>query len=67
MPIDTVERISPRLECLVDDYGLPNVLEALEVICEEKADFARDNWQDYEMEEGWRSAGEAIAQALATL
>lgn len=52
-----------ELEGLIDRVGLPNVLEDLVVICNEKAEHIRCNWQDDALAKVWEHAGQVIETA----
>jgi hypothetical protein len=54
--IDTVE----ALERLVDAHGLLHVLTGLEIMCDEKAEHIRANWQDIVTSKVWNDAGKSI-------
>jgi hypothetical protein len=56
---DTVE----ALEALVDKHGLLHILTGLEIMCGEKAEHVRSNWQDETLAKAWDSAGKAIYRA----
>lgn len=45
-----------ELETLVDRYGLANLVEMLAIVCEEKADHIRANWQDRITANAWAAA-----------
>ena len=45
-----------ELETLVDRYGLANLVSALAIVCEEKADHIRANWQDKVTANAWSAA-----------
>jgi hypothetical protein len=44
------------LEAIVDCSGLFGTIEMLEVICEEKAEHCRVNWQDEALSKAWLRA-----------
>jgi hypothetical protein len=48
------------LEALVDKYSLECVIDALAVMCLEKADHVRSNWQDETLACDWERDAEAL-------
>jgi hypothetical protein len=46
---DTME----ALEAVVDRVGIKNVVELLAIICQEKAEHIRTNWQDHTTAAVW--------------
>jgi len=48
------------LEEMVDRIGLTETLATLGLICHEKADHIRHNWQDKEAAKPWRRMGQSI-------
>ena len=48
------------LEALIDKHGLVHVLTGLELVCEEKAEHIRHNWQDRKTAACWDSAARQI-------
>ena len=53
--------IDLQLENILDSAGLSKLLERLAIVCHEKADHLRTNWQDYEAALNWEAAGSKIA------
>lgn len=43
------------LECLVDKYGLSAVVDNLSIVCGNKAQHLRENWQDNSSAKLWDS------------
>ena len=52
--------LADKLEALVDETSIDAVLEALEIVCREKAGHLQSNWQDNTSAFAW----EQIANAL---
>jgi hypothetical protein len=52
--------ITEALEAMIDAHGLLHVLTGLSLVCSEKADHLRDNWQDIDGDYCWRKASKAI-------
>jgi hypothetical protein len=52
--------ITEQLEALIDGSSLLDVLTGLSLICSEKADHIRDNWQDTTTARTWRKASNEI-------
>ena len=59
----TKHDITEDLEALVDRHGLLHVLTGLELVCEEKAEHIRANWQDRKTAAFWDRAGKACGAA----
>ena len=55
------------LELLVDRWGVRGVLEALAVVCGDKADHLRHNWGDGRLAAGWELDGRPIGALAADL
>lgn len=53
--------IDLQLENILDNAGLSRLLERLAIVCHEKADHLRTNWQDYGAAKNWDDAGSKIA------
>jgi hypothetical protein len=45
--------VADQLEALIDKYGLQHILTGLELVCGEKADHIRSNWQDNATARSW--------------
>lgn len=56
------ERVE-ALEALVDSEGLEDVLIALHLVCLEKAEHLRCNWQDEATAKAWERAADAVRKA----
>lgn len=52
-----------NLEALIDSNGLLHVLTAIDLICIEKADYIKINWQDKVLARKWKSAARQIEKA----
>jgi hypothetical protein len=55
MSID-LENCTDTLERLIDRHGLVEVTVGLELVCSEKAEHLRVNWQDAKSAKPWESA-----------
>ena len=42
----SIKEASYQLEQLIDKFTLPQIIDQLAVVCREKADHLRENWQD---------------------
>lgn len=51
------------LEALIDKHGLLHVLTGLELVCGEKAEHIRHNWQDNHMARQWDKASDVCGKA----
>ncbi len=51
------ESLTDRLESMIDRHGLTHVLIGLGLVCHEKAEHLRANWQDRESAKQWYRAG----------
>lgn len=45
--------LNDTLESLIDTHGLTHVLNAIAVVCSEKAEHLRTNWQDSAAAKDW--------------
>lgn len=57
-PLTTIER--EQLEMLVDAHSMADVLDALEIIANEKAVHISENWQDRPLAKLWANAARQI-------
>jgi len=48
---------------MIDHYGLLSVLEDISVVCWEKAEHIRTNWQDDKLARAWEEAGVVVDKA----
>lgn len=61
MPTGTLDRPTcNQIEALIDSHSLTRVLESIALICREKADHIRENWQDKVTAEPWDKAARHI-------
>jgi len=60
----THKEIETALEAMIDSQGMVAVLTALEIICDEKANHLRHNWQDTATARVWERGSSAIGKAL---
>lgn len=49
-----------ELEMMIDKNGLSDVLDAISVICAEKAEHLRTNWQDKNAARDWTKASNLV-------
>lgn len=59
----TQAKLVETLEALVDGEDLSHVLIALNLVCVEKAEHIRCNWQDQQTAKVWDRAATAIRKA----
>lgn len=52
--------VTDTLESLIDRHGLLHVLTGLELVCAEKAEHIRTNWQDRATARPWDTAASRI-------
>lgn len=57
-PLTTLER--EQLEMVVDSHSMADVLDALEIIANEKAEHISGNWQDEPLAQLWKFAAKWI-------
>ena len=57
------ENISDTLEQMIDKHGLLHVLTALDLICTEKVEHIKVNWQDPVTAKPWERASNALYTA----
>jgi hypothetical protein len=60
----TVTDLVEAIEATVDKHGLIHVVTALELMCQEKAEHLRANWQDEQSAKVWDKAAKAIYAAV---
>lgn len=63
----TKDDIAERLELMVDRNGLFHVLTGLAIICEEKAEHLRSNWQDEITAKTWQRDANQIERILGKI
>jgi hypothetical protein len=59
--------LETTLEALVDAHGLTNIVEALAVICAEKAEHLRANWQDKTTARAWSADFRTLDKAARAI
>lgn len=59
--------ITETLEAMIDKHGLLHVVTGLELICREKADHIRTNWQDKQTARVWDIAARHLDHAAHRL
>lgn len=57
--------IVETLEPLVDKHGMTHVLAGLALMCFEKAEHLRVNWQDIPSAKTWERAGKRVEELAA--
>ena len=57
------EAVAEILETLIDRHGLLHILTGLELVCSEKAEHIRDNWQDARLARLWDRAARVCGNA----
>ena len=55
------------IENIIDRVGVDELIEMLEMICNEKADHLRVNWQDPSLAKAWEKQGDAFARISLTV
>lgn len=65
--MDPKQDLVQEIEKHVDAHGLLHVLTALELMCHEKADHIRTNWQDNATAKVWERDGQRIGRLLANI
>lgn len=58
----TTQELKNQLERLIDGHSTSTVLEALSLVCYEKANHIEENWQDKNLASTWNSAGNMISK-----
>lgn len=56
----TTDDITAELEAMIDKHGLLHVVTGLELICREKAEHIRVNWQDRGLARLWDRAARQL-------
>lgn len=67
---DAVSRapsVTEQLEAMIDAHGLLHVLCGLELICDEKAEHIRANWQDRDLAKEWNKASTQCKRAASEI
>lgn len=55
--------IAEQIEAMIDQASVLDVLTALEIVCGEKADHIRANWQDKVLANAWDRASKVCGTA----
>jgi hypothetical protein len=63
MPTD----ITQTLEEMIDRYGVTHVVTGLSLVCFEKAEHLRTNWQDKVTAKAWDADGKALDKVARLL
>ncbi len=58
-----MSNIETELEALIDRHGLTHVVNTLSVICAEKAEHLRSNWQDKAAAKVWSADSNILDDA----
>ncbi len=56
--------LKEQLESLIDQHGLPQVLEAMAQVCYEKAEHIAVNGQDVSLAKSWMQQGKRIESSI---
>lgn len=56
MTRDEVEKI----ERLIDNHGVMDVVHAVATICQDKSDYFSRNWREIEMAQAWAKVGRSL-------
>jgi hypothetical protein len=67
MDAATEKAVTETLEELIDKHGLLHVLTGLVLVCGEKADHLRTNWQDLSTARTWDRDAKTIEAATRKL
>lgn len=59
-------QLSSAVEQHIDQYGLESILEIVAIICHEKSDHIRANWQDEKLARAWEKNGDRIDRVRVT-
>lgn len=59
--------LSKVLEKHIDRVGLPQFLETVAIVCEEKSEHIQTNWQDFALSRAWASAARGLDKLAATV
>lgn len=62
-----MDDIETTLEALIDRHGLTHVVNTLAVICTEKAEHLRHNWQDSTTAKAWDADGRTLDKAARAI
>jgi hypothetical protein len=55
------------LERMVDSYSLAAVVQAIGIICYEKADHVAENWQDEQLAKDWHRDAQVVDAIVSEL
>ena len=62
-----MKEYSKQLEELIDKHGLRSITEELAMICYEKAQHIRENWQDDKLAKTWDKDAKTVINATARI
>jgi hypothetical protein len=63
----TCANLETALEALIDRHGLTHVVNTLAVLCTEKAEHIRANWQDRITAKAWETDGRTLDKAARSI
>jgi hypothetical protein len=58
--LEKCTEIENAVEALIDKYGLCPVVHGMSIVCSQKADHIRHNWQDNGLARQWDNAAKSI-------
>jgi hypothetical protein len=67
MTTTTMQQLKEALERMIDQHGLTLLVSTLGVICSEKADHIRENWQDRTTAKVWDADGHTLDRAARAM
>jgi hypothetical protein len=67
MDTATEKAVTEALEALIDQHGLLHVVTGLELVCGEKADHLRSNWQDRDGAKLWERDARTLRGILTKI
>ena len=62
MTKEPAEILCDEIETLIDRYDVKTILDAMSIVCAEKADRIRSNWGDESMAQDWGRATGQLAR-----
>ena len=61
--LQKLTKIENQLETLIDAHGVDSILESIGIVCRDKADHIRSNWQDNVLAGQWERVAKKIDDA----
>lgn len=55
-----LSEVMDSIESLIDFWGMPEIIEQLILVCDNKADHLRSNWQDERGAKNWESKAKVL-------